>query len=228
MKIIDKILIKTENLANITFLRIDPEDYSLTIYDIITTLADLSWINSFDKKYLRMSFHKRAKDTAEFLSEKLKSGIEDGVTEETGEYVVSELSRQVIVNELNYADIPLAELFKEKISGNSGFDFYTENNKRSIIFGEAKYISNQNAYGSGMKQVSRFIDEHQDISDLENIDHFFDEKSLNNVLEGKKGYAIGFSSKATSTDRIISGIKKNKYFEKIAKYEELIFVAVNI
>lgn len=152
----------------------------------------------------------------------------DKITEDSGEYVVSELAREALVSELRYLDIPLAELFKEQVSGSPGFDFYSANNQRVIIFGEAKYNSRQNAYGVGMEQVDRFIREGQDISDLNDIDKFFEEESLQMADKGDKVYAIAFASKGTESEQIIKGILSNKYYENIASNKEVIFLVVNI
>lgn len=90
---------------------------------------------------MRSSFQKRAEDTAKYLANKILKNDGDKITEDSGEYVVSELARAALVSELRYLDIHLAELFKEQVSGNPGFDFYSANNQRVIIFGEAKYNS---------------------------------------------------------------------------------------
>lgn len=227
MKIIEK---RTEDFSpynHITFLRLDPEDLSLTINQIIHVFSDLSWISQFDQDYIKSSFEQRAKETAAYLSNELNNNDTSNVTISTGEYVVSELARESLVSELKYADVPLAELFKEKVAKNSGFDYYSENNK-IIIFGEAKYLSDKNAYGSGMKQVARFIRDRQDISDLADIDKFFSDEALSAANNGSKSYSIAFSTKKTSSDRIIEGIKRNKQYMDLIKHKELIFIAVNI
>lgn len=228
MKIIEHRTVDFLPNTNITFIRVDIENLSITIKEIITVLSELSWISKFDKSYMRSSFEKRASDTAKYLSHSLKVGKDDSVTSNTGEYVVSELAREAIVKELGYLDIPLAELFKEQVVGNPGFDFYSVNNDEIIVFGEAKYLAKQNAYGSGMKQVAKFIRTKQDVSDMNDIDKFFSEKSLNAADRGEKAYSIAFSSKITSSDRIIKGIKRNKQYTELAKHKELIFVAVNV
>ena len=143
-------------------------------------------------------------------------------------YVVSELARQALVNELKYLDIPLAELFKEQISGNPGFDFYSANLEQIIIFGEAKYNSRQNAYGKGMEQVNRFIVEEQDISDLNDIDKFFEDSSLSKAASGEKAYAVAFAAKTTKSEDIVKGIVSNKYYSNLATYKEVIYLAVNV
>lgn len=228
MKIIETKKIDVENNDAITYIRIEPEDLSATLRDIITSLSDLSWISRFDKTYMRHSFQKRAEDTAKHLTKKILENNEDRITKDSGEYVVSELAREALVNELRYLDIPLAELFKEQVSGNPGFDFYSANNHKVIIFGEAKYNSRQNAYGIGMEQVDRFIREGQDISDLNDIDKFFEEESLQMANKGDKAYAIAFAAKKTKSEEIIRGILANKHYHNIASNREVIFLAVNI
>ena len=228
MKVLECKKIDVENYNSITYLRIDPENLSVTIRDIITSLSNLSWIAMFDKSYIRNSFFKRAEDTAEYLADKILKDDGDKITEDSGEYVVSELAREALVIELKYLDVPLAELFKEQVSGNPGFDFYSANKEKVIIFGEAKYSSGRNAYGIGMEQVDRFIREGQDVSDLNDIDKFFEEESLKLADKGDKAYAIAFAAKGTASDMIIKGIIRNKHYKDIAINKEVIFLAVNV
>mgnify|MGYP000751952630 FL=1 len=228
MKVLECKKIDVENYNSITYIRIDPENLSVTIRDIITSLSNLSWIAKFDKSYIRNSFFKRAEDTAEYLADKILKDDGDKITEDSGEYVVSELAREALVIELKYLDVPLAELFKEQVSGNPGFDFYSANKEKVIIFGEAKYSSGRNAYGIGMEQVDRFIREGQDVSDLNDIDKFFEEESLKLADNGDKAYAIAFAAKGTASDMIIKGIIRNKHYKDIAINKEVIFLAVNV
>ena len=228
MRILECTKIDEENHSNIRFIRIDPGNLSVTIKDIIASFSDMSWISKFDEEYVKKSFAKRAEASAQYLADKMKKGVEDGVTKDTGEYVVSELARQALVNELKYLDIPLAELFKEQLSGNPGFDFYSANLEQIIIFGEAKYYSRQNAYGKGMEQVNRFIIEEQDISDLNDIDKFFEDCSLSKAASGEKAYAVAFAAKTTKSEDIVKGIVSNKYYSNLATYKEVIYLAVNV
>ena len=228
MKVLECKKIDVENYNSITYIRIDSENLSVTIRDIITSLSNLSWIAKFDKSYIRNSFFKRAEDTAEYLADKILKDDGDKITEDSGEYVVSELAREALVIELKYLDVPLAELFKEQVSGNPGFDFYSANKEKVIIFGEAKYSSGRNAYGIGMEQVDRFIREGQDVSDLNDIDKFFEEESLKLADNGDKAYAIAFAAKGTASDMIIKGIIRNKHYKDIAINKEVIFLAVNV
>ncbi|MBD5536251.1 MAG: hypothetical protein HDQ99_11440 [Lachnospiraceae bacterium] len=228
VKILECKKMDIEKHNNILFIRLEPENLSVTIKDIITSFSDMSWISKFDKLYVRESFLKRAEASAKYLADKIQKAEGDDITKDSGEYVVSELARQALVNQLRYLDVPLAELFKEQVSGNPGFDFYSANKEKVIIFGEAKYNSSQNAYGTGMEQVDRFIQEGQDLSDLNDIDKFFEEQSLELAALGNKAYAIAFASKKTSSERIIDGIVCNTHYENIAVHKEIIYIAVNV
>lgn len=228
MTVVDHCRFQIGKCKKIHFIRVDVTDLSDTILDIISSLNDLSWINKFDKNYKKESFLSRAKPTANFLSSQLLNNKEDRITEETGEYIVSELSRKSIIQELDYLSIPLSELLGRKMTGNPGFDFFTVNGCNTILFGEAKYLSNQNAYGKAFSQVVKFISLKKDIADLKLIDDFCNDDALDKASKGGKGYAIGFSAKNDHTEKLIKNIKRNKDFQNLLTYEEIIIVAVNI
>ena len=213
-----KISDKGYSHPNVIFIRIEPSDLKTTINDIICSLNNLSWIETFDKEYIKKSFKIRASRTAEHLSNKLNNFAQDKVTTDIGETVVSELSRLAIVNELEYRDIPLAELFKQKISGNHGFDFFSETLSQFIVFGEAKYVSNSNGYGRALEQIERFIIEERDTSDLNDIDRFVSDSSLNNHTKNGKAFACAFSATSIKSETLIDNILNR----------EIILIAVNI
>lgn len=228
MKVIDFIKIDEEKGKNVFFLRVDPEDIAVTLRDIIDVLSDLSWISKFDKPYLQESYKTRAETTVKHICKKIEEGTASGVYGDAAEYIVSEIARETLVEHLKYKDIPLGELFKEQVSGNPGFDYFTANLSDVIIFGEAKYLATQNAYGTGMRQVARFIKEGRDKADIADIQNFFSDNALTGVYNGTKGFSIAFSAKNTTSAALIQNIKKNTNYEDLSKYQELIFVAVNI
>ena len=228
MEIVDCQEWENDNCNRVRFIRVEITDLRQTIFDIISDLNDLSWINKFEQEYKRESFLARAKTTADALSYQIQQEQADTVTEDTGEYIVSEASRLSIVKQWNYLSIPLAELLGRKLTGNPGFDFFTVNENDIIIFGEAKYSTSNNAYGRAFRQVDEFIDLKKDIADLKLIDDFCDEQALNNVIRNIKGFAIGFSSKKIATEDLVKNIKANTHYTKLSYYPEIIIVAVNI
>lgn len=151
------------------------------------------------------------------------------LTKDAGEYVVSELAREAIVSELNYLDIPLAELLGKKISGNPGFDFHSQNNAtNTVIFGEAKYVTAHSGYPRAIDQIKAFVDDKKDIADIADLRDFCSADALSRVVDGFKGFAAAFSAKSTPSDRLISAITAKDSFQELLKYEEVILVAVNL
>lgn len=223
-KIIDKIQIE----PHILFIRIEPIDLKTTLFDILKSLSDIAWISEFDKPYIQNYFQVRAKETINYIANNIITDFDDKITRNTGELVVSELSRLTVINELNYLNIPLAELIKSQAVGNDGFDFFSMNLNQVILFGEAKFNSRKNAYGVAFEQINRFEKIKQDVSDLKEIAEFCSEESLQNHTEGKKGFIASFSSKNTSSQVIVNGINKNSHYNNLKKHQEIICIAVNV
>lgn len=214
---------------HITLIRITPNNIELTLRNVFESLSNLSWLSQFDEDYTSFDgFKVRAEATVNYISKKIIRENEDSLTKNSAEYVVSELARISIVEQLKYLDIPLAELIKIKDVGNHGFDFYTKNLCNILIFGESKYLKSQNAYGKALKGILDFIKKKQDKSDMIDIDKFCCEESKINFKNGNKAYAAAFSSKNTNTEKLIKNLKNNKEFIELKKYNELICIAVDI
>lgn len=213
---------------HITFVRINPTNVELTLKKVFDSLANLSWLNDFDKDWLKEGYQVRADATVKYIADNIIKAGDDKVTSNSGEYVISELARLTLINELSYSNIPLAELIKKQKSGNPGFDFYSENPSNVLLFGEAKYLANQNAYGRAFEQMVRFINENADIGDLPDVDAFCSDNSKSNVLNGIKGFVASFASKEIPTQTLVKNIQDNEDYKTLAKFTELICVAVNI
>lgn len=229
LKILELKTIPIKGKASIQFIRIDPEDITITLAEILKAIMDLSWLKKFDDDYLVQSFEQRAKTTIEDIKLKFDECTEDNLTKDAGEYVVSELARETIVSQLGYLSIPLAEFLGKKISGNPGFDFHSQNNiTDTVIFGEAKYVSSQSAYSRALSQITEFIKDKKDIADIADLRDFCSKTALSRAANGHKGFAAAFSAKSTSSERLISSIITRKDFKELLNYEEIILVAVNL
>lgn len=229
MKIIENKILEELRPSNVRFIRIDPEDLTQTLSDILISLLNLSWLNKFDEDFEIAAFRSRATKTIEDIKDKFSKCTDDSITSDAGEYVVSELSRKALINELNYLDIPLGELLGKKRSGNPGFDFHSQNpNTDTVIFGEAKYVASRAAYSSALPQIRKFIQEEKDIEDLPELKPFCTTLALHRALDGNKGFAAAFSAKSKPSVTILDNIKKRDDFQEIIKYEEVILLAVNI
>ncbi|MBS7008782.1 hypothetical protein [Anaerostipes sp.] len=215
--------------AKVQFFRIDPEDISETLSDILRILMDLSWLNKFDQDFEKKAFASRAQKTINDIKTKFDQCINDSISKDAGEYVVSELARETMIQKLDYLDIPLDELVAKKRSGNPGFDFHSQNNLTdTVIFGEAKYVSATTAYSSALPQIVGFIKNGKDIEDLPELKPFCTLSALQGAADGRKGFSAAFSAKVTSTDKIIKNIKKREDFQFLLQYEEIILVAVDL
>ena len=209
-------------------IRINHDNVSITLREVLDCLNELSWISKFDKEYLQNSFMKRATDTIDYITTNIINGTESEVTTDSGEYVVSVLSKKAIVDKLDYLDIPLAELIKEKVVGNPGFDFYSENKNNILLFGEAKYVAKKNPFNDALEQIEEFSISGKDINDIASIDRFFSEKSLENANNGDKGYIAAFSSTGIETEKLVKHIQNNEHYKNLSSHKELICVAVTI
>lgn len=229
MKILELRAIPVSGKAIVQFIRIDPEDISTTLSDILKAIMDLSWLKNFDADFAVQSFKQRAQITITDIKDKFDKCIDGELTKDAGEYIVSETAREAIVSQLGYLSIPLSELLGKKTSGNPGFDFHSQNNiTNTVIFGEAKYVTAQSAHSRAIKQIKDFIDDKKDIADLADLRDFCTPAALTRAATGVKGFAAAFSVKSTSSNRLIASIQANPAFSELLKYEEVILVAVNL
>lgn len=216
----------------VTLTRIAPTDLAVTLREIYNSLADICWINALPNvsRIFRKSIQKRAEGTINALKKELTLNPDSTLSSSAGEYVVSELARSTVVNDLGYLDIPLGELFKQKVKGNPGFDFFAVNPQSVVLlFGEAKYSSRTNAYDEAFSQIVRFAEEEEkDIQDMTDLEHLCPSEAQDKVADGIKGYIAAFASTSMSDDVLKAHIEKNKSYQKLLKYEEIVCVAVNL
>ncbi len=211
---------------NVRLIRVEPTNLKVTLRYILDSLSSLCWIGPL-ATYLHEGYRVRATGTINKLDGLFKTSIASTLKSEAGEYVVSELSRSTIVNCLHYADIPIGELFKEQKSGNPGFDFFTVNGEL-LLFGEAKYITGQNAYPSAFEQINRFISEERDQEDIPDLQNFVTPEALTKASRGERGFIGGFSSTSISNDVLERHILDNNHYKALPKSYEIICVAVDV
>jgi len=213
---------------HIKFLRINPTDIKLTLKNVLDSLMSMSWLYNFDKEYLVDGYKERCEQSINHISKNILKQNDSAVTSSSGEYVVSELARTSVVDTYSYLDVPIADLIKKQVVGNPGFDFYTLNSKKNILFGEAKYISRQSGHLKALEQSYKFYLQKQHITEIPDIQNFFCEESLTNCNKGEIGFMVAFSAKKTETKDFIEIIKKNKDYQELRKFKEVILIAVNI
>lgn len=210
------------------FVRIDPEDLSLSVLEILQDLADLSWLNTFDHESVKNSFKNRATKTCNYIKDKLvDANTNTPLIDEAGEYIVSCLAKKALVSVYAHNDIPLTELLGRKISNNPGFDFYTEKNG-ILTTGEAKYVKGENAYNRSLSQINEFIDDNKHIDDIALLFFFAPDESLDNLNNGDFSIGAAFSSTNICTDTLLENILDNKAFQKAIQEHTVFLLAVDM
>lgn len=203
-------------------------------YDVF----ERSWLQDISDINAKNAFEIRANKTAEIIKKDLEKGVSGPkYIQYAGQHIVVLNARDTISNDLLYKKIPIAELVKNRVSGNGGFDFHLENEKDGvIIFGEGKYRNGINSYkasfSSALKQVVDFIKDGMDSSEYPDLSCFLSELTKNNY-SSDKGYAIGFSINSSDfngkpknyTDILIE-IQKNLNYLTLEKKKCLFIVGI--
>lgn len=206
-------------------LKID--DHKSYALDMIKEISDKSWIANLGI-IAKMSYEASVNRTADELVEifKLQSNSSK-LTEEFGEFMISMSTIACLVDQLSHQKIPLAELWKEKLKGNPGFDFHTEAPSNILAFGEAKYRTTTNAYGVAASQVIQFIEMRKDFGDCIHLQNFV-QNAVNRLVNEKiRSFTLAFSMESDNYSTIFKNALQNKDIQSIAKNsQELYLVGV--
>ena len=226
-------VVTEQNLPNNGwYFRVKVTDKTVTLRSIYQSLIDASWINHFFPKgdWLTASVTARTVPTIQRIATNFDNGINPVVNRDTGEKLVSEVSRRTLVEDYSYWNMPIAELFKQKVDGNPGFDFHTVTPDGTLLmFGEAKYVANTNAYNSALNQIPEFIADEKDMKDLFEIRDFMPSPTpLDNANNGIKGYVAAFSTNNSDDKDIISKVTGHKNYNQLSKYPQFIAIAVDL
>ena len=216
-------------IRRVCFIRVAVDDLQNTMSGILSYLLKMSWLDQFPEP-IANAYQLRAEETIQEIKSRFENHEADrAVDGEIGEYIISVTSLKTIEQEMRYKAMPLAELLGKKVAGNPGFDFYNQNCANNIIiFGEAKYLSNHNAYGSALRQINAFDRDQKDIKDLPEINAFCKDEAINNAWNGLKGFAAAFSATEISSEELLNHIFDNADFQQLLKHDEIILVAVNL
>lgn len=213
----------------IIFLRVKPKNLQVAIRLVLHELAEKSWLNELDDKTLKKSLRMAADKTVQNIELKIKDKNGDNDAKKAGQYLVSYLSKRALVTELDHKDIPLLELLSRRMAGGEGFDFYSEKLSDSLIVcGEAKFVTDANAYNDSIKQIKNFIDQKKHILDIQVIVNFTSESGRKNMIKGQHGVCAAFSCTNINTEKLIENIKKNINLPLLFDKSLIILVAVEV
>lgn len=233
MKIVEQKYIagnKLDQRCDVYFIQIDPEKLSTTLMEILNNLRDKSWLKKIDDENTMVSYQQIANNTCEYLENKFRDLKDDSeLKKSAGEYIVSNLAKKCLVEELHHNDIPLMELLGRKDVGNPSFDFYTEIDFY-LVAGEAKYKKDANPYNDALKQILEFIskEKRKYIGDFHKLKYLATDKSMINMRKGKFHVCAAFSITQIDTDKLINNILANEHFKKCVSSHTIFLVAVQM
>lgn len=195
--------------------------------EIIKLISNKSWISSLDA-IDQAAYEARASKTISKLVESIFKKVIDKVTEDFGEYLVTYVAQEILVNDHGHEKVPWAELFKEKLSNNMGFDFHTESKTQIVIFGESKYSASQNPYTEALDQIKGFIDVQKDLAELADVRKFVSLNAANNAVSNKKGFVAAFSINAKKPATVLDNALSSGHLDALLAYPELYLIGVQI
>lgn len=195
--------------------------------EMVNIISSTSWITKLSSVEAA-SYSARAKRTIEKLVNEIFEKVSTQISTDFGEYMISMTAQDVLENSFSHRKVPLAELFKEKVSGNPGFDFHTESPSSIIAFGEAKYSGTENPYTKALTQIAGFIDMGKDIMELVDLKNFVSGAAIQAAIVNNKAFVAAFSLNAKNPDFIFKNILCSKDILPLLKYPELYLIGVEI
>lgn len=212
--------------CQITCLYVEIDNFVEYVDHMINEVMDNSWMSSLD------AFDKQAYEAAiqrtlpKLLGEVLvrSTPLNDSI----GEYLVSMSAQDALVDSCNHRKLPLAELIKERKSGNGGFDFHTISDSKLVCFGEAKFSLNDTPYTNAIVQIEDFINEEKDIAESHVLKPLLNSDEINNYANGLKGFTAAFYFNAKSLNVILQHALARTSMQTIAQYPEFYLIAIKV
>lgn len=201
------------------------DDVSAAIEEFKNIVSDTSWIGDLDE-LSQLTFSATAARTIDNIVNEIIGGMTSEINSDIGEYIVSYSAQSALETQLGHIKIPLAELLKEKIGGNPGFDFHTISEKRFLIFGEAKYSADETPRGIAVNQIGDFIGLSKDYAELNSFRAFLDVDIQKNMIDGRRGYAAAFSFNADNIDTIFKNAVESEKFNELICHVQLYLLAI--
>lgn len=213
--------------CDVYYLDVEIDDVASKVKEMITLVSNTSWINKLSV-VAQASYSARSERTITKILQEILAKVDiSNITADFGEFMVSSTAQEVLVKHYKHTSLPLAELLKEKNSGNPGFDFHTESNTSLIIFGEAKYSASNNTHTIAMRQITQFIDLKKDIAEFVDLEHFISPKAITSAIANTKGFAAAFSI-GDENKYDLKKVISSKHFTTLLSNSELYLIGIKI
>lgn len=208
-------------------IALDISDIGQRVKEMYQVITDTSWLEPLDI-IDHATYAARSQPTIDKVVNDILNKVESEISEEFGEYMVSDSSQTALNEYLDHIRAPLAELIKEKISGNPGFDFHTESPSNVVAFGEAKYSGVKSSHGKALKQINQFIGEKKDVQELSDLRKFFTKGAIQNAASGRKSYCAAFSIVSDDITGIMDNALNSKHIGPLLCYEAIYLIGVKV
>lgn len=202
-------------------------DLSNVVNNISQEIANTSWISKLPT-FFQTVYNANAPKTINKIVNEILNKVASGLNEKIGEYLVSFSAQQALESLFDHYKLPLAEILKEQLSNNPGFDFHTLSHKENLIHGEAKYGGKDTRWTEATDQISGFIAEKKHEGEQLWLFPFLSEPVITNINAGKRGFTAAFSMHAKNEKLIFRHALESDASKKIAQYEEYYLIAVVI
>lgn len=219
--------VSSKNCCSVHLIHVQIDDIDIRAKEMIERTLDTSWLNKMDVVD-KIAFTACSERTIRKFVEEILNEVHGDVDIEFGEIMISDTAQCVLKIKKNHKILPLADLIKERVSGNGGFDFHTESQNKIAVYGEAKYSGSSTRYADALKQINNFIDDEKDIAELITIQHFISAEACKNVVANIKGYTAAFSIHAKNPKTIFDNAIKSSHFVSLLKYKEIYLIGVEV
>ncbi|MDA0144064.1 MULTISPECIES: hypothetical protein [Vibrio] len=213
--------------AKVHSILINIENIHTRATEMISVIQDVCWLNDLSP-VAKHSYEARAERTIAKMVNNILNMVEDELTEDFGEFMVSASAQDALVEAFGHIKVPLAELLKEKISGNPGFDFHTETNTELVAFGEAKFSGGSNPYRNALEQIAKFISLKKGDAELVDLQNFVSEGAINNALSKRSAFVAAFSINGKKPQAIMSNAFKSQYLTNLLQQDEIYLIGVTV
>lgn len=211
-------------------------DLNQMALQLTTSVNNNSWVIDLDHR-ARRAYQTTAQKTAEALV-KIFTNIytpDNKVTSEFGELMVSMGSSKALEIVFGHRSLPIAELWKPKLSQNEGFDFHTICSEDIINFGEAKFSSNSSPYsgGSGESsgaggQADGFIAAEKHLMNGPHLGSIAGDAPSANLDNDIFGIVLAFSINAANPLAILNNaLVQSKTYENLKKAKNIYIVGIS-
>lgn len=212
--------------CEINCLHIKIKDFRPIVEEFEKHICDTSWISKLDE-ISQITFKATSKKTIDKIVNDIIAKISSSVNTDIGEFIVSYAAQQALEIEHSHKLIPLAELLKEKVSGNPGFDYHSVSTNSYLVFGEAKFSLDSTPRARALDQIVEFIGD-RDSSELLWLVPFLDDTTKQNIIDNKKGYSAAFSHNNNNIIKTLNNALASDPIKEIIKYNELYLIAVEL